>query len=73
VAGIERSRGHVLLRCAPALRAEPQNVPIPRRTLTALDAYLEERTRPLPASRTGRRRAVERWWRRPAISSSARA
>jgi site-specific recombinase XerD len=45
VASIERDRQQVLLKVrAGAKGGKPRNVPIPRRTLSAIDAYLAERT-----------------------------
>jgi site-specific recombinase XerD len=45
VASVERDRQQVLLKVrAGAKGGKPRNVPIPRRTLTAIDAYLDERT-----------------------------
>jgi site-specific recombinase XerD len=45
MASIERDRQQVLLKVrAGAKGGKPRNVPIPRRTLTAVDAYLAERT-----------------------------
>jgi site-specific recombinase XerD len=51
VGGVERDRQQVLLKVrAGAKGGKPRNVPIPRRTLAAIDAYLEERTGLLGAS-----------------------
>jgi integrase/recombinase XerD len=45
-ASIERDRQQVLLKVRTGAKGgKPRNVPIPRRTLTAIEAYLEERTR----------------------------
>jgi site-specific recombinase XerD len=46
VAGVERDRQQPILKVrAGAKRGKPRNVPIPRRTLAAIDAYLDERRR----------------------------
>ena len=46
VAGVERDRQQVLLKVrAGAKGAKPRNVPVPQRTLRAIDEYLEERAR----------------------------
>jgi len=46
IAGLARDRQQVLLKArAGAKGAKPRNVPVPQRTLRAVDAYLEERAR----------------------------
>ena len=46
IAGMERDRQQALLKVrAGAKGGKPGNVPVPRRTLVAIDNYLEERAR----------------------------
>ena len=46
VASVERDRQQVLLKVRAGAKGDkPRNVPVPRRTLTAVDEYLEERAR----------------------------